>query len=130
MVRRSASQQKMSNGMLAKMLQQANHVSRCPLGPPTIKTAKSVIKNAPDIIMPEMAHTVISPDTGKPLKHQELITLLRYNIRWMRTTFNESGIPLPNEWEQTNWTEMHHKIYPRIVGAYGSHMDVSQQQIS
>jgi hypothetical protein len=41
------------------------------------------------IIMPEMANAVIFPDTGKFLKHSELITLLRYKIRWIRSTSNE-----------------------------------------
>jgi hypothetical protein len=43
------------------------------------------------IIMPEMANAVTFPDTGKSLKHSELITLLRYKIRWMRSTANERG---------------------------------------
>jgi hypothetical protein len=32
------------------------------------------------IILPEMANAVICPETGKSLKHQELITKLRYKI--------------------------------------------------
>jgi hypothetical protein len=36
-----------------------------------------------------MANAVIFPETGKSLKHQELITTLRYKIRWMRSTANE-----------------------------------------
>jgi hypothetical protein len=39
--------------------------------------------------MPEMANTVICPDTGKSLKHNELITKLKYKIKWMRSTANE-----------------------------------------
>jgi hypothetical protein len=39
--------------------------------------------------MPEMANAVICPETGKSLKHQELITKLRYKIKWMRSTENE-----------------------------------------
>jgi hypothetical protein len=35
-----------------------------------------------------MAHAVICPETGKSLKHQELITKLRYKIKWMRSTAN------------------------------------------
>jgi hypothetical protein len=38
--------------------------------------------------MPEMANAVICPETGKSLKHQELITQLRYKIKWMRSTPN------------------------------------------
>jgi hypothetical protein len=30
--------------------------------------------------MPEMSNAVICPETGKSLKHQELITKLRYKI--------------------------------------------------
>jgi hypothetical protein len=41
--------------------------------------------------MPEMANAAIFPDTGKSLKHSELITSLRYKIRWMRSTANEIG---------------------------------------
>jgi hypothetical protein len=36
-----------------------------------------------------MANAVISPETGKSLKHQELITKLRYTVKWMRSTANE-----------------------------------------
>jgi hypothetical protein len=39
--------------------------------------------------MPEMANAVMCPDTGKSLKHQELITKLRYKIKWMRSIANE-----------------------------------------
>jgi hypothetical protein len=41
--------------------------------------------------MTEMTNAVIFPDTGNSLKHSELITLLRYKIRWMRSTANEIG---------------------------------------
>jgi hypothetical protein len=41
------------------------------------------------IILPEMANAVICPETGKSLKNQELITKLRYKIKWMRSTANE-----------------------------------------
>jgi hypothetical protein len=36
-----------------------------------------------------MANASICHDTGKSLKHQELITMLRYKIRWIRSTANE-----------------------------------------
>jgi hypothetical protein len=39
--------------------------------------------------LPEMANAVICPETGKSLKHQELITKLRHKIKWMRSTANE-----------------------------------------
>jgi hypothetical protein len=41
--------------------------------------------------MPEMSNAVIFPDTGKSLKHSEIITLLRYKICWIRSTANEMG---------------------------------------
>jgi hypothetical protein len=36
-----------------------------------------------------MANAVICPETGKSLKHQELITKLRYKIKWMPSTATE-----------------------------------------
>jgi hypothetical protein len=33
-----------------------------------------------------MASTVICPETGKSLKHQELITKLKYKIKWTKST--------------------------------------------
>jgi hypothetical protein len=36
-----------------------------------------------------MTNAVICPETGKSLKHQELITNLRHKIKWMRSTANE-----------------------------------------
>jgi hypothetical protein len=39
--------------------------------------------------MPEMANAVICPETGKSLKHNELITKLKYRIKGMRSTANE-----------------------------------------
>jgi hypothetical protein len=88
MIRRSATQQNLSIDMLAETVQQANHVSSLPTGP-AIKTAKIATKTASVMIMPEMDNAVICPDTGKSLKHQEIITMLRYKIRWMRSTAKE-----------------------------------------
>jgi hypothetical protein len=82
MIRRGATQQNISSDTLAETVQQANHVFSLPTGP-TIRTAKNTTKFAPVIIMPEMANAVLCPDTGKSLKHQELITMLRYKTRWM-----------------------------------------------
>jgi hypothetical protein len=66
--------------------------SICPLGPPSrLKTSKSATKSAPLLIMSEMVNAAICPDTGKSLRHQELITLLRYIIRWMRSFAKEIG---------------------------------------
>jgi hypothetical protein len=56
------------------------------------RTQKHTVKvngNNQVIILPEMANAVICPETGKSLKHQELITKLRYKIKWMRSTANE-----------------------------------------
>jgi hypothetical protein len=39
--------------------------------------------------MPEMANAVICSDTGKLLKHNEIITKVRYRIKWMRSTANK-----------------------------------------
>jgi hypothetical protein len=39
--------------------------------------------------MSEMANAVVCPDTGKYLKHQELITMSRYKIKFMWSTSNE-----------------------------------------
>jgi hypothetical protein len=41
-------------------------------------------------LLPEMANAVVCPETGKLLKHQELITKLKKNkIKWMTSTANE-----------------------------------------
>jgi hypothetical protein len=40
-------------------------------------------------LSPEMANAVICPETGKSLKHQELITKQKYKNNWMRSTANE-----------------------------------------
>jgi DNA topoisomerase IB len=82
MSRRSATQQDLSSDMLTETVQQDTHVFSLPTGP-AIKTAKSATDTASVIIMPEMSNAVICPDTGKSLKHQELITVLRYKTRWM-----------------------------------------------
>jgi hypothetical protein len=55
----------------------------------TIRQPPRETKDTPIIIMPEMDNAVICPDSDKSLKHQELITVLRYKIKWMRSTANE-----------------------------------------
>jgi hypothetical protein len=45
--------------------------------------------NSQVIILPEMANAVICLETGKSLKHQELITKLRCKTKWMRSTATE-----------------------------------------
>jgi hypothetical protein len=87
MVTRSSAPHNLSYDILAETVQQANHVLSLPTEP-AIKTANSAIKNEPVILMPEMSHAIICPETGKSLKHQELITLLIYKIRWMGSTAN------------------------------------------
>jgi hypothetical protein len=84
MVRCSAHHQNLSNDMVAVTVQQSNHVLSLPTGPTTKNTKDTLI-----IIMPEMANAVIWPDTGKSLRHQELITIHWYKIKWLRSTANE-----------------------------------------
>jgi hypothetical protein len=88
MVRRSARQQILSQDMMVETINQANHCFAISAQP------KTQYKNKPRdntevILLPEMANAVICPETGKSLKHQELITKLRYKIKWMRSTVNE-----------------------------------------
>jgi hypothetical protein len=89
MVRRSAGQQyNLSQDMIAKTINQANHCFSISTNPePKNKTKLS--SNNHVIILPEMANAVICPETGKSLKHQELITKLRLKIKWMQSTANE-----------------------------------------
>jgi hypothetical protein len=87
MVRHSTSQKtNLSQDMIAETINQANH---CFSFPTTPKLTTKIIHNEQIIVMPEMANDVICPETGKSLKHQELITKLRYKIKWMRSTANE-----------------------------------------
>jgi hypothetical protein len=89
MVRRSASQKyNLSQAMIAETINQANHCFSFPTTPSN-KNQKKVINNNQIMIIPEMANAVICPETGKSFKHQELITKLRYKIKWMRSTANE-----------------------------------------
>jgi hypothetical protein len=88
MIRRSTHQQNLTNDMLAETIQQANHVFSLPTGS-TIRSPPQEATDAPIVILPEMANAVICPDSGKSLKHQELITMLRCKIKWMRSTTNE-----------------------------------------
>jgi hypothetical protein len=83
MVRRSAGQQhNLSQDMIPETINQANHCFSIPTIPGPKKTEK-VNGNNQVIIVPEIANAVICPETGKSLKHQELITKLRYKIKWM-----------------------------------------------
>jgi hypothetical protein len=85
MVRRSTRQQNLSQDMMAETLAQANHCFSI-----SAETKCTHPSNTNDIISsPEMVNAVICPETGKSLKHQELITNLRHKTKWMRSTVNE-----------------------------------------
>jgi hypothetical protein len=86
MVRHSARQQNMSQHMMAETINQANH---CFSISAQTKYTHQLSTNTDMIILPEMANAVICPETGKSLKHQELITKLKYKTKWMRSTANE-----------------------------------------
>jgi hypothetical protein len=77
MVQRSARQKKISQDMMDEALAQANHCfsisDNTKINHPTTPKIESVI-------LPEMVNAVICPETGKSLKHQELITKLKYKI--------------------------------------------------
>jgi hypothetical protein len=89
MVRRSASQKyNLSQDMIAETINHANHCFSIPTTSGHNNREK-VNYNNKIIIMPEMANAVICPETGNSLKHQELITKLRYRLKWMRSTANE-----------------------------------------
>jgi hypothetical protein len=89
MVRRSARQQhNLSQDMMAETISQEDHCLSISAQPKT-QNSKKPSDNRMVIILPEMANAVICPETGKSLKHQELITKLRYKIKWMRSTANE-----------------------------------------
>jgi hypothetical protein len=72
--------------MIAETINQANHCFAISAQP---HYTKKTSDNTEVILLPEMANAVICPETSKSLKHQELITKLRYNIKWMRSTANE-----------------------------------------
>jgi hypothetical protein len=72
--------------MMAETLAQANH---CFYISANTKINHPSTPKTENVILPEMANAVICPETGKSLKHQELITKLKYKIQWMRSTTNE-----------------------------------------
>jgi hypothetical protein len=89
LVRHSAGQQyNLSQDMIAETIKQANHCFSISTNPEP-KNSTKLSSNNQVIILPETANAVICPETGKSLKHQELITKLRYKIKWMRSTANE-----------------------------------------
>jgi hypothetical protein len=86
MVRRSARQQNVSQDMMAETINQANH---CFSISSRTKYTHQSSNNTAMFNLPEMANAVICPETGKYLKHQELITKLKYKLKWMKSTANE-----------------------------------------
>jgi hypothetical protein len=74
--------------MIAETISHANHCLSISINQEPKNSTKQNGNNQV-IILPEMANAVIFPETGKSLKHQELITKLRYKIKWMRSTANE-----------------------------------------
>jgi ribosomal protein S19 len=77
MMRRSARQQNLSQDMMVRTLAQANH---CFSISANTKSNHPSTPKTESVILPEMVNAVICPETGKSLKHQELITKLRYKI--------------------------------------------------
>jgi hypothetical protein len=86
LVRRSARQRNLSQDMMAETLVQADDCfsisANTKINHPSAPKTESVI-------LPEMANALICPEAGKSLRHQELITKLKYEIKWMRSTANE-----------------------------------------
>jgi hypothetical protein len=74
--------------MMAETIDQANHCFSISAQPKT-QNSKKPSNNRKVLVLPELANAVICPETGKSLKHQELITKLRYKTKWMRSTTNE-----------------------------------------
>jgi hypothetical protein len=72
--------------MMAETLAQANH---CISISANATCCHSSNPKTPIALLPEMVNAVIYPETGKSLKHQELITKLKYKMKWMRSTANE-----------------------------------------
>jgi hypothetical protein len=68
--------------MIAETISQANQCFSISTNPEP-KHSTILCDNTKVIILPEMADAVICPETGKSLKHQELITTLRNKIKWM-----------------------------------------------
>jgi hypothetical protein len=86
MVRQSARQQHLSQDMMAEALAQANH---CFSISANTKGNHPSTPQTEIVILPEMVNAVVCPETGKSLKQQELITKLRYKIKWMRSMANK-----------------------------------------
>jgi hypothetical protein len=89
MVRCSERQQNLSQDMMAETLAQA--INFFSISANTTCCHSSDPKT-PIVLLPEMANAVICPETGKSLKHQELIIKLKYKSKWMRSKANEINI--------------------------------------
>jgi hypothetical protein len=75
MMRRSAGQQhNLSQDMIAETIIQENHYFSISTNQEP-KNSTKLNGNNKVSIMPEMANAVICPETGKSLKHQELIKI-------------------------------------------------------
>jgi hypothetical protein len=74
MVRRSSRQQNLSQDMMAETLSQSNH---CFSISASTKISHPATPTIEGVVLPEMTNAVICPETGKSLKHQELITKLK-----------------------------------------------------
>jgi hypothetical protein len=72
--------------MMAETLAQENHCFSL-TGHSTCCRSSNPNSHIP--LSPEMANAVICPETGNSLKHQELITKLKYKNNWMKSTANE-----------------------------------------
>jgi hypothetical protein len=79
---------KLSPNMMADTINQADHCFSISSQTKYIQHQRT---NADIIISPEMANAVICSETRRSLKHQELITKLRYKIKWMKSTANETN---------------------------------------
>jgi hypothetical protein len=89
MARRSAGQQhNLTQDMIAKTISQANNCFSISTNQAP-KNSTKLSGNKQFIILLEMANAVICPETAKSLKHQKLMTKLRYTIKWMPSTANE-----------------------------------------
>jgi hypothetical protein len=90
MTRRSVGPLNLPQYMIDETVKQESRFS-LPVVPSNTQVIVQPTKNEQVIIIPVMANSVICPDTGKSLKHSELITLFHYKIRWMISTSNEIG---------------------------------------
>jgi hypothetical protein len=85
----SAGQQyNLSQDVMAETISQANNCFSTSTHPKN-QNSKTSISSKETIIFSEMVNALIFPETGRSLKHQELITKLRNKIKWMRYIANE-----------------------------------------